>query len=236
MPPACSSLSRRSPSARLPVAGVLVLGGVLRGVLVLDGHTPPVGAVRNEHPRSSPRAPRCAWRGRRCRPRRHDGLRRRRFRAWPTSIQRSSVPCAEPQRMPRTTGSSSSSTAAGVPRSTRSNYSSEAVSKYGSEEEAARWVATPTTSAHVSGDAVDIGRSDATAWLSEHGAGTGCARSTATNAGTTNCAPKPSITVARPCTPTRRTIRGRSSDKACGSRCAYLRKRSQAARSAGLVV
>ena len=46
----------------------------------------------------------------------------------------------------------------------------EAVSKYGSEEEAARWVATADTSAHVSGDAVDIGRSDATAWLSEHGA------------------------------------------------------------------
>ena len=46
----------------------------------------------------------------------------------------------------------------------------EAVSKYGSEEEAARWVATAETSAHVSGDAVDIGHSDATAWLSEHGA------------------------------------------------------------------
>ncbi|MFG2497915.1 M15 family metallopeptidase [Streptomyces sp. NPDC048441] len=45
----------------------------------------------------------------------------------------------------------------------------EAVSKYGSEEEAARWVATSATSPHVSGDAVDIGRSDATAWLSEHG-------------------------------------------------------------------
>ena len=46
----------------------------------------------------------------------------------------------------------------------------EAVSKYGSEEEAARWVATPKTSAHVSGDAIDIGPADATAWLSEHGA------------------------------------------------------------------
>jgi D-alanyl-D-alanine carboxypeptidase len=46
----------------------------------------------------------------------------------------------------------------------------EAVSKYGSEEEAARWVATAETSPHVSGDAVDIGHSDATAWLSEHGA------------------------------------------------------------------
>jgi zinc D-Ala-D-Ala carboxypeptidase len=46
----------------------------------------------------------------------------------------------------------------------------EAVSKYGSEMEAARWVATADTSPHVSGDAIDIGRSDATAWLSEHGA------------------------------------------------------------------
>jgi zinc D-Ala-D-Ala carboxypeptidase len=45
-----------------------------------------------------------------------------------------------------------------------------AMSEYGSEEEAARWVATPTTSPHVSGDAVDIGPSEATAWLSEHGA------------------------------------------------------------------
>jgi zinc D-Ala-D-Ala carboxypeptidase len=48
----------------------------------------------------------------------------------------------------------------------------EAASEYGSEEEAARWVATPETSAHVSGDAVDIG-SDAAAWLSEHGAAYG---------------------------------------------------------------
>ena len=46
----------------------------------------------------------------------------------------------------------------------------EAVSEYGSEVEAARWVATADTSPHVSGDAVDIGHSDATAWLSEHGA------------------------------------------------------------------
>ena len=46
----------------------------------------------------------------------------------------------------------------------------EAVSEYGSKEEAARWVATPDTSAHVSGDAIDIGHSDATAWLARHGA------------------------------------------------------------------
>jgi zinc D-Ala-D-Ala carboxypeptidase len=46
----------------------------------------------------------------------------------------------------------------------------EALLKYGSEKEAARWVATPNTSAHVSGDAVDIGPFNATAWLSKHGA------------------------------------------------------------------
>ena len=45
----------------------------------------------------------------------------------------------------------------------------QAVSQYGSKNEAARWVATAETSPHVSGDAVDIGRSEATAWLSEHG-------------------------------------------------------------------
>jgi hypothetical protein len=52
----------------------------------------------------------------------------------------------------------------------------EAVSKYGSEAEAARWVATPNTSAHVSGDAVDIGPVGAAAWLSEHGAAYGLCR------------------------------------------------------------
>jgi D-alanyl-D-alanine carboxypeptidase len=46
----------------------------------------------------------------------------------------------------------------------------EAISKYGSEKEAARWVASPNTSAHVAGDAVDVGPVDATAWLSKHGA------------------------------------------------------------------
>ena len=51
----------------------------------------------------------------------------------------------------------------------------EAVSEYGSEDEAARWVATPETSAHVSGDAVDIGRTGAE-WLSDHGAAYGLCR------------------------------------------------------------
>ncbi|MET1000489.1 MAG: M15 family metallopeptidase [Acidimicrobiia bacterium] len=49
----------------------------------------------------------------------------------------------------------------------------DAVVEYGSQEEAARWVAAAETSAHVSGEAVDIGPFDAAAWLSEHGAAYG---------------------------------------------------------------
>ncbi|MDT0615260.1 M15 family metallopeptidase domain-containing protein [Streptomyces lancefieldiae] len=46
----------------------------------------------------------------------------------------------------------------------------EAVSEYGAEREAARRVATATTSSHASGDAVDSGDSRATARQSGHGA------------------------------------------------------------------
>ncbi|WP_439592871.1 M15 family metallopeptidase [Microbacterium sp.] len=49
----------------------------------------------------------------------------------------------------------------------------EAVSQYGSAEEASRWVATAATSLHVSGDAVDVGSYDAMEWLAEHGAAYG---------------------------------------------------------------
>lgn len=48
----------------------------------------------------------------------------------------------------------------------------EAIATYGPEE-AGRWVATPETSAHVSGDAIDLGPSDALSWLSQHGAAYG---------------------------------------------------------------
>jgi zinc D-Ala-D-Ala carboxypeptidase len=49
----------------------------------------------------------------------------------------------------------------------------EAIEKYGSEQEAARWVSTPETSQHVKGNAIDIGPAAARAWLSEHGAAYG---------------------------------------------------------------
>ena len=45
----------------------------------------------------------------------------------------------------------------------------EAIAEYGSEQEAARWVATPENSEHVSGDAVDLGPVAAQDWLSRHG-------------------------------------------------------------------
>lgn len=45
----------------------------------------------------------------------------------------------------------------------------QAVARYGSSEAAARWVAPPGTSAHQTGDAVDIGHADAARWLAEHG-------------------------------------------------------------------
>lgn len=46
----------------------------------------------------------------------------------------------------------------------------EAVGRYGSEAEAARWVATAETSAHVHGDAVDVGPYAAIDWLVINGA------------------------------------------------------------------
>ncbi|ADD44992.1 M15 family metallopeptidase [Stackebrandtia nassauensis] len=45
----------------------------------------------------------------------------------------------------------------------------EAITTYGSATEAARWVATPDTSPHVSGHAIDLGPTKTTRWLSTHG-------------------------------------------------------------------
>lgn len=45
----------------------------------------------------------------------------------------------------------------------------EAIAGYGSEAEARRWVSTPDESAHVTGNAVDVGPTDAMSWLSQHG-------------------------------------------------------------------
>jgi len=50
------------------------------------------------------------------------------------------------------------------------------VVRYGSEQEAHRWVLPPATSAHVQGLAVDVGGTEGALWLSEHGAAYGLCR------------------------------------------------------------
>jgi hypothetical protein len=49
----------------------------------------------------------------------------------------------------------------------------DAVARYGSADEAARWVAPPQRSEHVSGNAVDLAHADATRWLAQRGAAYG---------------------------------------------------------------
>lgn len=46
----------------------------------------------------------------------------------------------------------------------------DAIRRYGSEELARQYVATPDASQHVTGRAIDIGPADAQLWLSRHGA------------------------------------------------------------------
>lgn len=52
----------------------------------------------------------------------------------------------------------------------------DAVATHGSSQAAAQWVATPETSEHVTGNAVDLGDATARAWLTEHGANYGLCR------------------------------------------------------------
>ncbi|ARJ06888.1 hypothetical protein GCM10010988_22200 [Cnuibacter physcomitrellae] len=52
----------------------------------------------------------------------------------------------------------------------------EAVGEYGSREQAERWVASPETSLHVAGEAVDVGPWDAATWLEDHGSDYGLCR------------------------------------------------------------
>ena len=172
MPLACSSWSLRSPSPRQPVAGVLVLDGVLlNGVLVLDGH------ITSRRPRE----PLLELRGE------HRGALGEADGAVPdgTTVFDDGVPGVanlDPALLGALRRAATDAAGDGVEFFLDSGWRSPEYQeqllrrrslKYGSEEEAARWVATPNTSAHVSGEAVDIGRSDAAAWLSDHGAGYG---------------------------------------------------------------
>lgn len=52
----------------------------------------------------------------------------------------------------------------------------DTITRYGSEQEAHRWVLPPESSAHVQGLAVDVGPTEGAYWLEEHGATFGLCR------------------------------------------------------------
>src|SRR5262245_55345266 len=115
--------------------------------------------------------------------------------------------------MPRTTGSSSTSIVAGVPRSTRISCFVRPSPRTAQKRKQPN--GSPPRTRLLT---CRVTRSTSGTSMPRRGCpstvpSTGCARSTATNPGTTNCAPKRSITAARACTPTRRTIQGCSSDQ-----------------------
>jgi len=74
----------------------------------------------------------------------------------------------------------------------------EAIARYGSVDEAHRWVLPPETSAHVAGLAIDVGGTEGAYWLTEHGPEYGLCQTYANEvwhfeplaAGATNCPEK----------------------------------------------
>ena len=116
--------------------------------------------------------------------------------------------------MPRTTGSSSSSIVAGVPRRTRNDYCARRSRSTARKRKLPAGWPPRTRLLHVSGDAVDIGPSGAAAWLSEHGARVRAVPGLRQRTLALRTAPRSRrCTAVRRCTPTRRTIRGCSSDQ-----------------------
>ncbi len=128
------------------------------------------------------------WRPRHRRPGRRPSMTT--SRPSPASIRISSVPSARLRRTPSTTGSSSTSTVAGAQPAYQEHLLDEAVSKYGSRAEAARWVATPE---HLSARVRGRGRHRALrrrdVAVRARLRRTGCAGSTTTSPGTSSCGP-----------------------------------------------
>ena len=89
----------------------------------------------------------------------------------------------------------------------------EAVSRYGSERKLPDGSPPRTPPLTCPGTRSTSGLSMPRPGCPTTAPSTGCARSTATNPGTTNCAPRRSIVVALPCMPTPRTIRACSGDR-----------------------
>src|ERR1044072_5749448 len=135
------------------------------------------------------------------------------------------MPCAKPRPLRPTTGSSSWSAAAGVPRSTSNGYS-----RMRSRSTVRKWKLPdgwppPTRPLTCRGTRSTWGTPKPRRGCPSTAPRTGCARSTATNPGTTSCAPKRSITVALPCTPTPRRIQGCGSDRHARHRSPFRRDR-----------
>ena len=91
----------------------------------------------------------------------------------------------DPELVRRFDAAAADAAAAGVSLTITSGWRSAAdqqalveqmVVRYGSEQEAHRWVLPPETSAHVQGLAVDVGGTEGALWLSEHGAAYGLCR------------------------------------------------------------
>ena len=107
-----------------------------------------------------------------------------------------SAPCAEQPLMLRTTGSSSSSIVAGVPRSTRSNSSVRRSRSTAQKRKPPDGWPPPERLLTCRGTRSTSGPPVPRRGCPSTAPRTGCARSTATSPGTTNCARRPSLTVA----------------------------------------
>lgn len=103
-------------------------------------------------------------------------------RTDPFDTERSAIARLDPDLRAAVQDAARDARADGVPMVVTSGWRSrahqqrlydEAVTEHGSEAEAQRYVATPDTSAHVTGDAVDIGPTEADDWLARHGAAYG---------------------------------------------------------------
>jgi len=100
----------------------------------------------------------------------------------PTDRQQATIRRLDPALLDALTSATADARADGVTLIVNSGWRSrahqqrlfeEAVRTYGSEGEARRYVSTPDASAHVTGDALDIGPTEAAEWLSRHGSAYG---------------------------------------------------------------
>ena len=204
MSPACSSSSRRSAAA---------LGHQLP-----ESSPSPASSSSSSTPHrpsaSLAASARCARRGRRCRPRRHDGLRRRGSGCR--------QPRSRPPRCPAPSGDRCRRRRRRAPRQQRLAFPGvPGAAPPGGGLEVRLGAGSCPMGRHPRHVCSRVGGRGRHRALRCHGVAVRARRRVRAvpdlrqrSPGTTNCAPTPSITVARPCTPTRRTIRGCSSDSA----------------------